>query len=407
MNTMDDSRDTAAMQAGKAPQDAEVIRSQSAAAALARQRQALARQPWVSYALVLLNVGLWLATLASGAAVLQAPADKMLSWGGNAASEVQRGEWWRLLTAVFLHSGLMHLGMNMSGLLCTGPTVERVYGSRRFLLLYLGAGLAGSAMSLHFSAQSGTAVGASGAVFGVAGALLVAALRHRRYLPTMLSVYTLAGVGLLLLDALLRGLFSERVDNAAHIGGLLTGCMLALILPERISGRHGVNEARLRTMAAAVAALALTTMLALGAPPAAVDMRNVFLAGAAMEKALRDLNMNMARMALEERAAQAGRLSQPLRDERRRRVYAPAFRNIGSDLAAIHLQQGDARGPLLRDLRLMAALMEELSAMQSAFSVGNARPALADPARQAEIIGQVRQVQERILAWRDGARQGK
>lgn len=145
------------------------------ALAFANRRRALARQPWVSYALVLLNVAVWLITLASGAALMQAPADKMLVWGGNAASEVQRGQWWRLLTAVFLHSGLMHLAANMVALLCAGPTVERVYGSHRFLLLYLGAGLAGSALSMHFSAQHATAVGASGAVFGVAGALLVAA----------------------------------------------------------------------------------------------------------------------------------------------------------------------------------------------------------------------------------------
>jgi len=136
------------------------------ALAFANRRRALARQPWVSYALVLLNVAVWLLTLASGAALMQAPADQMLVWGGNAASEVQRGQWWRLLTAVFLHSGLMHLTMNMAALLCTGPTVERVVGSRRFLLLYLGAGLAGSALSLHFSAQHSTAVGASGAAKG-------------------------------------------------------------------------------------------------------------------------------------------------------------------------------------------------------------------------------------------------
>jgi len=122
-----------------------------------------------------------------------------------------------------------------------------------------------------------------------------------------------------------------------------------------------------------------------------------------MEKALRDVDLNMGRIALEERAAQAGRISQKLRDERRRLVYAPAFRQIGAELAAIRLQQGDARGPLLRDLRRMAALLAELSAMESAFSVGNARPAPVDPARQAEIIEELRQVQKRILAWRDGS----
>ena len=369
------------------------------ALALANRRQALARQPWVSYALVLVNVAVWLLTLLSGAALLQAPADKMLVWGGNAASEVQRGHWWRLLTAVFLHSGLMHLAMNMAALLCSGPTVERVYGSRRFLLLYLGAGLAGSALSLHFSAQQATAVGASGAVFGVAGALLVAALRHRRFLPTVLSVYTLGGIGLLMLDALVRGFGSERVDNAAHVGGLLAGCLLALILPERISGRHGAREARWRTAAAAAAALAITAVVALTAPPAKVDVRNAFEAGAAMERGLRAFDMTRARMALEEKAANAGRISQPVRAERQRMVHAPALRKISDDLAAVRLQDGDPRSGVLRDLQRMVELMEELAFMPAAFSKGNARVEPVDPARQAAILVEVRQLRKRILDW--------
>jgi rhomboid protease GluP len=389
---MDHPGNTSAIEQGEAAQSAIAL-------AFANRRRALARQPWVSYALVLLNVAVWLLTLASGAALMQAPADQMLVWGGNAASEVQRGQWWRLLSAVFLHSGLMHLAMNMAALLCTGPTVERVYGSRRFLLLYLGAGLAGSALSLHFSAQQATAVGASGAVLGVAGALLVAALRHRRFLPTVLSFYTLGGIGLLLLDAVLRGFGSERVDNAAHVGGLLMGCLLAAILPERISGRHGARQIRWRTIAAGAAALAITAGAALTAPPAKVDVRNAFEAGAAMERALRDFDMTMARMATEEKAASAGRLSQPLRADRQRLVHAPAFHKIGANLAAIRLQPGDARAAVLKDLQRMVALMEELAAMPAAFSKGNARVEPLDPARYGAILVEVRQLRMRILGW--------
>lgn len=377
----------------------DAARQPGAAAAFANRRQALARQPWVSYALILLNVALWLLTLASGAALLQAPAEKMLTWGGNAASEVQRGQWWRLLTAVFLHSGLMHLTMNMAGLLCTGPTVERVYGSRRFLLLYLGAGLAGSALSLHFSAQHGTAVGASGAVFGVAGALLVAALRHRRFLPTMLSFYTLAGIGLLLLDGMLRGFGSGRVDNAAHVGGLLAGCLLALILPERISGRGSASQARYRTLAASAVAVAATVLLAVSAPPAAVDVRGAFEAGSAMEKALREFDMIMTRMALEERAANAGRMTQSLRALRQQTVHAQALRKTADDLAAIRLPASDARASVLADLQRMVALMDDLARMETGFAKGNARPPPVDPKRQAEILQEVRQLRARIVSW--------
>ena len=398
---MDHSRNTAA-----ATQDEPT--HPSVALAFANQRRALARQPWVSYALVAVNVAIWLLTVASGAALLQAPADQMLVWGGNAASEVQRGSWWRLLTAVFLHSGLAHLLMNMAALLCTGPTVERVYGSRRFLLLYLGAGLAGSALSLHFSAQHATAVGASGAVLGVAGALLVAALRHRRFLPTVLSFYTLGGIGLLLLDAVLRGFGSERVDNAAHVGGLLAGFVLALILPERISGRFDARQARVRTFAAAAAALAITTVVAVTAPPAAVDVRNVYESGATMERALREFDMTMARLALDEKAANSGRMSQLQRAERQRAVHAPAFHRIGVDLGAIHLPPGDARAAVLADLLRMSTLMEELASMQPAFAMGNVRAGPLDPARHAQILQEVRQLRLRIMNWqRASTAQGK
>jgi rhomboid protease GluP len=293
----------------------------------------------------------------------------------------------------------MHVAMNMAGLLCTGPTVERVYGSRRFLLLYLGAGLVGSAMSLHFSAQHGTAVGASGAVFGVAGALLVAALRHRRFLPTVLSFYTLGGIGLLLLDGMLRGFDSGRVDNAAHVGGLLAGCMLALVLPERISGRCDAGQARRRTAAAAALALAATVSIAVSAPPAAVDVRNAFQAGAAMEQALRGFDMIMARMALEEKAANAGRISQMQRIERQRTVHAKALRETGAALAAIRLPEGDERLPLLADLRRMLALMEELALMEVGFTKGNARPLPLDPERQNRILAEIRQLRTGILDW--------
>lgn len=389
---MDHPGNTSAIEQGEAAQPALAL-------AFANRRRALARQPWVSYALVALNVAVWLLTLVSGAALMQAPAEQMLVWGGNAASEVQRGQWWRLLTAVFLHSGLMHLAMNMAALLCTGPTVERVLGSRRFLLLYLGAGLAGSALSLHFSAQQATAVGASGAVFGVAGALLVAALRHRRFLPTVLSFYTLGGIGLLLLDAMLRGFGSERVDNAAHVGGLLVGCLLALILPERISGRHDARQAKWRTVAAGAAALAITAIVAFTAPPAKVDVRGGFEAGVAMDRALRDFDMIMARMALEEKAANAGRISQPMRADRQRLVHAPAFHGIGADLATVRLRAGDPRAAVLNDLRRMAALMEELAAMPPAFSKGNARAEPSDPARHAAILREVKQLRIGILDW--------
>ncbi|MBC7468488.1 MAG: rhomboid family intramembrane serine protease, partial [Ramlibacter sp.] len=151
----------------------------------AQQLKALAPRTWATWGILALNVAAWIATLAAGADAIRPTAAQLLALGGNTASEVQQGQWWRLLTAAFLHIGVVHLTMNMLGLALIAPTVERIYGHRLFLLVYLGAGLAGSAASLHFSARTGVSVGASGAVFGVAGALLVAVFHHRRRLPRL------------------------------------------------------------------------------------------------------------------------------------------------------------------------------------------------------------------------------
>ncbi len=128
--------------------------------------------------------------------------------------------------------------MNMVGLVSAGVTVERIYGRPQFALIYFGAGLAGSALRLHFSAQQAVSVGASGAVFGITGAFLVGVFQHRDKLPKTFSKQTLSGLSFFILYALAQGFAKQGIDNAAHIGGLLGGCLLAFILPERFDPIH-------------------------------------------------------------------------------------------------------------------------------------------------------------------------
>ncbi|MBC7683111.1 MAG: rhomboid family intramembrane serine protease, partial [Ferruginibacter sp.] len=94
---------------------------------------------WVTYVLIGLNVAVWMLMVAQGADAFSPPAELLLHWGGNAASEVQRGQVWRLLTAAFVHSGIVHLVMNMLGLWAMGQTAERIYGHRMFSGIYLGS----------------------------------------------------------------------------------------------------------------------------------------------------------------------------------------------------------------------------------------------------------------------------
>jgi len=138
---------------------------------------------------------------------------------GLAAAGVTHGEWWRLITAAFLHYGPVHLGLNMLSLYFVGSVLEQVVGRWRYLLLYIVAGLAGSAGALLASPNSPTA-GASGAIFGVLGALLV--LERRGHISTGGQVLGLIVLNLVFTFAV------PGISIGGHLGGLAAGLVLML-----------------------------------------------------------------------------------------------------------------------------------------------------------------------------------
>ena len=142
---------------------------------------------------------------------------------------LERGEYYRLFTSMFLHFVFEHLMNNMLMLLVIGWNLERELGKIRFLLIYLLSGLCGNVLSLWWDVHTGSyavAAGASGAVFGIIGALLYVAIRNHG------RVGNVTGRGLLFMAvmSLYYGFTSEGVDNFAHIGGLLSGFLLAVLL---------------------------------------------------------------------------------------------------------------------------------------------------------------------------------
>ena len=138
-------------------------------------------------------------------------------------------EYWRLFTAIFMHFGFTHIMNNMVMLAASGVILEDALGHIRFAILYILAGVGGSTLSFLQMVDSGeyaVAAGASGAIFGVIGALLWVVIRHQgRY-------ETLTGKGLLfmIVISLYYGISSGEVDNWGHIGGLLMGFFLGVIL---------------------------------------------------------------------------------------------------------------------------------------------------------------------------------
>ena len=130
-------------------------------------------------------------------------------------------EWYRLLTSAFLHGSFLHIAFNMYVLFALGPTLERILGHVRFTALYLLSAVGGAVASFFFSDITTVSVGASGAIFGLMGALVVAG-RRLRYDVT--QVLVLLGINVVI------GFLAPGIDWRAHLGGLVTGAVVAAIL---------------------------------------------------------------------------------------------------------------------------------------------------------------------------------
>ncbi len=144
---------------------------------------------------------------------------------------LENKEYWRLLTSVFLHASLSHLGSNLLVQVLMGNAVERNLGHIRYLILYLMSGVGGNIVSVLYDRARGVniySVGASGAVFGVMGTLVVLIIRGRKKIRTGSSLLPRAAFAVFY--AVYAGFRTPYTDNAAHIGGLLMGAVLGFFL---------------------------------------------------------------------------------------------------------------------------------------------------------------------------------
>jgi membrane associated rhomboid family serine protease len=206
-------------------------------------------------ALIAINVVVFLAELASGSGGLDVQTQGLIEEFGLFGPSVAEGEWYRLLTSGFLHASLIHIGFNMLLLFFLGRLLEPALGTPRFLALYFASLLAGSLGALVLEPSS-LGIGASGAIFGLAGATFVIA-RGR-------GMDALAGeIGFLIVFNLIFSLTSPRISIGAHVGGLVAGviCALAILAGER--GMLGRSRQPLEIAAmAAIAILAVAGSLA-------------------------------------------------------------------------------------------------------------------------------------------------
>jgi rhomboid protease GluP len=187
---------------------------------------------WITPTLVALNVAVWLLNLLSGMSPMSPRPVELAVWGANFLP-LTIEQPWRLLTATFLHGGIIHLAFNMWALWDTGRLAERFYGNAQLLLIYLVAGLAGSMASLFFAARTGVSVGASGAIFGVVGCLLAAIFTKAHKLPPALVQSMRSSMLMFVGFSLFMGFTAGFIDNAAHLGGLAGGFLMGMVLAEK------------------------------------------------------------------------------------------------------------------------------------------------------------------------------
>lgn len=194
---------------------------------------ATARLP-VTFGLISACVLVYVLVALQGAAVgvplnlglVQQPRE-VLSLGALIPALVAEGEAWRLVTSAFLHSGFVHLALNMLSLYFLGSFAEVTFGRSRFLALYLISGIAGGLAYLYFGSFSAPAVGASGAIFGLLGGVFGFAIRRGTFSmrnPIISQLLLLTALNLFL------GATIPGVSNTAHIGGLLGGLVFGYLM---------------------------------------------------------------------------------------------------------------------------------------------------------------------------------
>lgn len=260
------------------------------------RRQAAVRPSLLSYPatylLVGINVAVYLAMFRfspvpmlvhqhAWSAILTAPfdADTLVRFGGTASPLIQQGQWWRLITGTFVHESLLHIGLNMWCLWNLGLFGEPLLGKQGLVSVYLLTGTAGMMLSYAWSVltrQEVLVIGASGAVFGIAGILIVLLSNRKLSLPwaelralrRQVIFFAVANLAIGMAPQMLTmasgnqlGRFTAmlpRIDNTAHVGGFVCGLALGLpLFPRMTSGRSSYRARQRLTFAFAALMLCL------------------------------------------------------------------------------------------------------------------------------------------------------
>jgi rhomboid protease GluP len=181
---------------------------------------------YVTYAIMAINVIVFILMALNGAGIFEANGIVHIKWGSNYSALTLTGDWWRLITNVFIHFGIIHIAMNMYCLYIVGVYLEPMLGKVKYIAAYLCTGVLASLVSLWWHKEGVNSAGASGAIFGLYGLFL--ALLTTSLIPQKVRDAQLKSIGIFVVYNLVYGM-KGGVDNAAHIGGLISGFVIGYL----------------------------------------------------------------------------------------------------------------------------------------------------------------------------------
>lgn len=185
-------------------------------------KYAYSKLPVITMVLIALNVLYFLVSAVMSGSILNISGEVLVELGAKYNAGIASGQYYRLITCMFLHGGIVHIALNMYSLYAIGPLVERVYGKIKYLLIYFIGGISASLLSYLMS--PGISIGASGAIFALLGACLVLSVKMKKRIGKGFfnNILTVIVINLVI------GLSLPDIDNFGHVGGLLGGIVTAV-----------------------------------------------------------------------------------------------------------------------------------------------------------------------------------
>jgi Uncharacterized membrane protein (homolog of Drosophila rhomboid) len=202
-------------------------------------------RPYITYALIVINLAMFVLTSLYGGSK---NLDVLIKYGAKVNSLIMKGQYWRFITSAFLHGDIAHIAFNMYALYSIGSLTERIYGHSKYIFIYFTAAVAGSICSFIFS--TAPSVGASGAIFGLLGAILYLTQKKPKILSTSFGINVLVVIGF----NLIYGFTNAGIDNFAHMGGLIGGYLAANAIGLR-------NESRVSSKKNVILAITLVLLI--------------------------------------------------------------------------------------------------------------------------------------------------